>query len=128
MRASADDLARARTTIIENAATVNAQLIGRLLGERFDPNILSSLDLPGVLELTARSDPAGCAETARRLRAEVARFLTLYDWVDDKSRLFEGLTYARAATVTRLFRLRRSLDELLTTLAGGDASGRLPVQ
>jgi len=118
---------RARDCLSRNAAAANALLAERFLGERFDAQIVSCVHVPRALELTSQSDPAGSLDVARRLVRHLDQCLMIYDMVEDKTRLFEALPAESAATVTRLFRLRRGLAALVARLAAEDA-GRQGVQ
>lgn len=113
-----EDQDRSRQAVAQSAAAVNLFLAERFTGPRFDAQVLSCLHLAPVLELTASRDLQGCLDMARSLCLEIDRFLMLYDWLDDKRRLFEGLSQPQASAVTRLFRLRRSLEDLVVRLGG----------
>jgi hypothetical protein len=115
---SLDDLDRTRQAVMQSAAAVHRFLAERFVGPRFEAEVVSCLDVVRVLALTAPHDLEGCLDAIRALCLEIDRFLTLYDWVDDKRRLFEGLSPAHATTVTRLFRQRRSLEDMVVRLVG----------
>lgn len=127
-RVALEDLDRARQAVAQSAAAVNLFLVERFAGPRFDAHVLSCLHLAPVLDLTASQDLEGCLDAARGLCLEIDRVLTLYDWIDDKRRLFEGLSQPRAQAVTRLFRMRRSLAELIVHLDGGGALSPMDLQ
>jgi hypothetical protein len=81
--------------------------------------------LADVLKLTARSDLQGALRLARAVKERIDLGLLAYTMVEDKEKFYDLLTPEQAAAVTRMFRARRAIAELiaLNEVIGGDGDG-----
>jgi len=108
----------ARARVAADAGLCNG-MVERWLDEwGFDAVRLSAVGLVEVLNLTSRGDPHGALRAARKLKRQIDLALLVYDFVEDKQRLFELVSDDKARAMTRLFRGRRAVSELIESLTG----------
>ena len=85
---------------------------------------MAAAPLVEVLTLTAQSDLAGARALAHRIKAQIDLGLLVYDMVDDKHKFFDLVAPEKALTVTRLFRARRAVAELISLLEGAPVAAQ----
>jgi hypothetical protein len=114
----------ARLHVAQSGRLCHAFLDHQLLVRGLN-SVLSGVRLADVLKLTARSDLQGALRLARAVKERIDLGLLAYTMVEDKEKFYDLLTPEQAAAVTRMFRARRAIAELiaLNEVIGGDGDG-----
>jgi hypothetical protein len=112
--------------LANNARLCHVWLWDRLLGPLYDPALLALTRPCQVLEVTARTDPAGALNLAEQMKFRIDSELAAYDQVTDKQAFFESVSPIHAQMIRRLFRTRRQAQALIEALRSQETVARKP--
>ena len=103
--------------VMKNGRFYNTVFHQLFSSETLTPQSFESNYFQNVLGLTSKTDPAGALANARVVKAELDKFLFVYDLVKDKDSLFATLKDTlELAQIKNLISQRRILVQWITKL------------